>query len=66
MFDINSIVNGREYKRKRIPKGQSKMDNLEKLVTYVTQDEEKQHKNIPHYMLDTIMRKQTQNNIIKT
>ena len=42
------------------------MDNLEKLVTYVTQDQEKQHKNIPHYMLDTIMRKQTQNNIIKT
>jgi hypothetical protein len=55
-------INVREYRRK----GQSKMDNLEKLVTYVTQDEEKQHKNIPHYMLDTIMRKQTQNNIIKT
>ena len=29
-------------KRKRIPEGQSKMDNPEKLATLVTQDEEKQ------------------------
>ena len=29
-------------KRQRIPKGQSKLDNPEKLVTYGTQDEEKQ------------------------
>ena len=32
-------------KRQRIPKGQSKMYNLEKLATYGTQDEEKQNKN---------------------
>jgi len=31
-------------KRKRIPKGQSKMDNPEKLAQYGTQDEEKQNK----------------------
>ena len=28
-------------KRQRIPKGQSKMDNSEKLPTYSTEDEEK-------------------------
>jgi hypothetical protein len=28
----------------RIPKGQSKMDNPEKLATYGTQDEEKQNR----------------------
>jgi hypothetical protein len=28
-----------------IPKGQSKIDNLEKQVTWGTQDEEKQNKN---------------------
>jgi hypothetical protein len=32
-------------KRKKIPKGQSKMDNPEKLATEGTQDEKKQHKN---------------------
>ena len=31
-------------KSQRIPKGQSKMDNPEKLATYGTQDEEKQSK----------------------
>ena len=30
-----------ENKRQRIPKGQSKMDNLENLATHGTQDEEK-------------------------
>ena len=33
-------------KRQRIPKGKSKMDNLEKLATQSTQDEEKQKHNI--------------------
>ena len=36
------------------------MDNPEKLVTYGTQDEEKQNKNTTQYVLDTIIRKQTQ------
>ena len=31
-------------KRQRIPKGQSKMDNPEKLATQITEDEEKQQK----------------------
>ena len=31
----------RTYKGQRIPKGQSKMDNPEKLATYGTQDERK-------------------------
>ena len=31
-------------KRQRIPKGQSKLDNPEKLVTYGTLDDEKQSK----------------------
>ena len=48
------------YKRQRIPKGQSKMDNPEKLATYGTHDEEKQNKNTTQYALDTTMRKQTQ------
>ena len=30
-------------KRQRIPKGQSELDNPEKLVTYGTQDDEKQN-----------------------
>ena len=41
-------------KRLRKPKGQSKMDNPEKLATKRTQEEEKQ------YVLDTTIRKQTQ------
>ena len=44
----------------RIPKGQSKMANLEKLGTYGTQDKEKQNKNTTHYVLDTIICKQAQ------
>ena len=44
-------------KRYRIPKGQSKMNNLEKLATSGIQDEEKQNKNITQYVLDTTMRK---------
>ena len=47
-------------KRQRIKKGHSKIDNPEKLATQVTQDEEKQIKNITQYVLDTTMRKQTQ------
>ena len=41
-------------------KVQSKMDNLEKLTTQGTQDEEKQSKNTTQYALDTAMRKPTQ------
>ena len=36
------------------------MDNPEKLATWDTQDEEKENKNTTQYVLDTIMRKQTQ------
>jgi len=36
------------------------MDNLEKLATQATQDDEKQNKNTTQYVLDTTMRKQTQ------
>jgi hypothetical protein len=36
------------------------MDNLEKLATQGTQDEEKRSKNITQYALDTAIRKPTQ------
>ena len=36
------------------------MDNLEKLATQGTQDEEKRSKNTTQYALDTAMRKPTQ------
>jgi len=36
------------------------MDNPEKLATQGTQDEEKQGKNTTQYVLDTILRKETQ------
>ena len=36
------------------------MDNLEKLATTGTQDEEKQNKNTTQYVSDTTLRKQTQ------
>jgi hypothetical protein len=36
------------------------MDNSEKLATQGTQDEEKQSKNTTQYVLDTILRKETQ------
>ena len=45
-------------KRQRIQKGQSKMDNQEKLATQGTQDEEKQNKNTTQYVLDTTIRQQ--------
>ena len=41
----NNIENYQKNKRQRIPKGQSKMDNPEKLTTQGTKDEEKQSKN---------------------
>ena len=47
-------------KWKRIPKGQPKMNNPEKLAAYGTQDEEKQYTNTTQYVSDTTMRKQTQ------
>ena len=37
-------------KRWRKPKGQSRMDNAEKLETLVTQDENKQNNKTEHYM----------------
>ena len=43
-----------------MPKGQSKMDNPEKLAAYGTQDDEKQSKNTTQYVLDITIRKQTQ------
>jgi len=42
------------------------MHNPEKLAAYVTQDEEKQHKNTAQYVLDTTMRKKNTNNVNKT
>ena len=39
--DYNYVI---QYS-KRIPKGQSKIDNLEKQTTHGTQDEDKQNKN---------------------
>ena len=36
------------------------MDNPEKLTSLGTQDEEKQSKNTTQYVVDTIIRKQTQ------
>jgi len=36
------------------------MDDPEKLVTYVTQEENKQNKNTTQYVLDTTICKQTQ------
>ena len=45
------------YKRQRIPKVQSKMDNPKKLVTQGTRDEERQNKNTTQYVLDITKRK---------
>ena len=47
-------------KRLRKPKGQSKMDNPEKLATKRRQEEEKQSKDATQYVLDTTIRKQAQ------
>ena len=52
-------------KRQRIPKGQSKKDNLEKLTIQGTQDIENKT-NTTKYVLDTSMRKQTQHNMCWT
>ena len=41
------------HKRQRTPKGQSHMDNLEKLAIYGTQDEEKQNNNTTQYVSGT-------------
>ena len=41
-------------------KGQSKMDNPDKLATQSAPDEDKQNKNTTQYVLDTTMRKQIQ------
>ena len=47
-------------KCQRKPKGQTKMDNPEKLATQGTQDEDKQSKDTTQYVLNTAIRKQTQ------
>ena len=47
-------------KRQRIPKGQSNIDNPEKLATLGIQGEEKHNKNTTYYVLDTTIHKQTQ------
>ena len=47
-------------KRYRILKGQSILDNPEKLATLGTQDKEKQNKNTTQYVLYTTICKQTQ------
>ena len=41
------------------------LDNPEKLATQIKQDEEKQNKDTTQYVLDTIMRKQTQSTSYK-
>ena len=72
MTDINErVVKTTAYldihsnKCQRTPKGQSKRDNPEKLVTYDTQDEEKQCKNTTQHVLDTTIRKQTEITLIR-
>ena len=55
-------------KRLRIPKGQSKINNPEKLATYGTQDEEKNTKNL-HNMCWTplyVNRRTNTNNVNST
>ena len=69
MYDVAEINNGykcagiQHYlidKSQRIPKGQSKMNNSEKLATQGTLDKDKQNKNTTEYVLDITTRKQTQ------
>ena len=48
------------YKLQRKPKGQSIMDNPEKLATLGIREEEKQTKKTTQYELDTTIHKQTQ------
>ena len=57
------FVANKRQRIQRIPKGQLKMNNPEKLATQSTQDEEKQNKNTTQYELNTTMRKQTQHNM---
>ena len=52
-------------KRYRIQKGQSKMDNSEKMASSGTQDEDKKNKNTTQYILDINIRKQTQISLIR-
>jgi hypothetical protein len=59
-LEVLKIITKTINTRKRIPKGQSKMDNPEKLAIQATQDEQKQNKNTTQYVLDTTIRKQTQ------
>ena len=54
-FTLNLI-----NKRQRILKGQTRMDNPEKLEKQGTQDTEKQNKNMTQYVLDSTTHKQTQ------
>ena len=53
-------------KRQRIPKGQSKMDNPEKLATQDTHDEEKLTKNTTLYLLRHHYTQANTNNVNKT
>ena len=48
-YQFESTIN----KRLRIPKGQPKLDNPEKLTIQGTQDEEKRNKHTRQYVLDT-------------
>ena len=52
-------------KHYRIPKGQSKKDNPEKLAPQCTQGKAKQNKNTTQYVLDTTTHANT-NNVNKT
>ena len=54
------IINRDLNKHWGIPKGQSKMNNPEKLTTWGTQDKEKHSKNTTQYVLDTTLCKQRQ------
>ena len=56
----NDVTKIYRNKRQRIAKGQSKIDNPEKLATQGTQNEDKQNENTTQYVLETTMRKQTQ------
>ena len=60
LFLKHTIIIQWLYKHWRISKGQSQIDNPEKLATVGTQDEDKQTKSTTQYVLDTTMRKQLQ------
>ena len=61
-FDCHRLI---IYKCQRIPKGQTKMDNPEKLATQGTQDKEKQSKNTTQYELNITLHKETQTTSIR-